>query len=191
MDIFSGLPAIMVFYLIIFGGYTAQLLPCKLQNILNNSILLKHLIGYFTLVFFVVLTEKSVSSKALDITQVLLKSIIVYIVFLISARSNIVFWGIGTGLLLVYYIIDLYRKEHDDTKDKETGETLDSILHVLGYVIVSVYITGLVLYLGEKRYEFGDKFKLWKFVTGTVSCRDKNVKLESIGKRFLKGLYLI
>lgn len=190
MDIFSGLPAIMVFYLIIFGGYTAQLLPCKLQNILSNSILLKHLIGYFTLVFFVVLTEKSVSSRALDITQVLMKSIIIYIVFLISARSNIMFWGIGTGLLLVYYVIDLYRKEHDDTKDKETGELLDSILQILGYLILTAYLTGIVLYLGEKRHEFGDKFNLWKFITGTVSCRDKNVKLESIGNRLLRGLYL-
>jgi|OM-RGC.v1.017188606 hypothetical protein len=190
MDIFGALPAIMVFYLLIFGNYIAELLPCRLQDFVGKSILARHIIGFFTLVFFVVLSEKSFTSGRLDISSILLRSFIVYLIFIISSRSNIMFWSIGTGLLLVYYVIDLYKKEHPNEKDRETGDILDTVLKVLGPLILTSYILGCIIYLGEKRYEFGDKFRIRKFILGRPYCRGKSPKLEPLLTRFMRGVYL-
>jgi hypothetical protein len=190
MNVFSALPAIMIFYLIIFGNYAAQLLPCRLQAFINKSILARHIIGFFTLVFFVVLSERSFISGKLNVTEILFKSMIVYIIFLISSRSNVVFWSIGTFMLLIYYVIDLYRKEHPDKKDEDTGETLELILKVLGPLILATYIFGCVVYLGEKRNEFGKNFKIRKFFMGRPYCKGDSPDLEPLFTRFLRGVYL-
>lgn len=190
MNVFGALPAIMIFYLLIFGNYVAELLPCKLQAFISKSIIARHIIGFFTLMFFVVLSERSFISGQLSITEILGKTLIVYMIFLISSRSDVLFWSIGTGLLLVYYVIDLYEKEHPDDKDSETGETLKLVLKILGPLILSVYIMGCVVYLGEKRNEFGKNFQLRKFFMGRPYCRGISPKVEPLFTRFLRGLYL-
>lgn len=190
MDIFGALPALMIFYLLIFGNYMAELLPCRLQDFVGKSALARQIIGFFTILFFVVLTEKSYTTGRLDVSGVLAKAGIVYLIFMISSRSNLYFWGLGTILLLVYYIIDLYKREHPNDKDKPTGDTLETIRNILGPLILTFYILGFIIYLGEKRNEYGDKFTLLRFLRGKPYCIGKSPKLEPILTRFLKGLYL-
>ena len=48
--------AIFIFLLIISGNYLGNLFPCKVQEQFENNIYLKHFLGYFTLLFFVILT---------------------------------------------------------------------------------------------------------------------------------------
>lgn len=157
----------MIFYLLIFGNYISDLLPKRLQAFMSSSIIARHLIGLFTLIFFVVLSERSLTSGKLDITSVLGKSLIAYAVFMISSRSNLLLWGVGTILLLVYYVIDLYEKEHRYEEDRTTGESLNLALRILGPLILSCYVLGFVMYLSEKRNKLGGAFRLHKFIFGT------------------------
>lgn len=168
----------------------AELLPCRLQSFIGKSILARHIIGYFTLLFFVVITEKSFTSGNINVSNVLKNTTLLYIIFIISSRSNLVFWSIGTILLLIYYVIDLYKKEHDNDKDKETGDMLDTFRSVLGPLILMSYILGCVLYLGEKRHEYGNKFQLMKFFMGRPYCIGKSPKLEPFMTRLMRGMYL-
>ena len=57
---------IFIFILIISGNFLA-LVPCKLQDELNNNMYVKHLFGLFTMIFFVTLAapvkDKTISAN--------------------------------------------------------------------------------------------------------------------------------
>lgn len=44
---------IFILLLIISANYLADLFPCRLRELLENNIYVKHLFGYLTLLFFV------------------------------------------------------------------------------------------------------------------------------------------
>ena len=55
-NIIDGSISVFVLLLIIFGNFLGELMPCKVREALSNNMLLKHFLGYLTLLFFAVLT---------------------------------------------------------------------------------------------------------------------------------------
>ena len=55
---------IFVLFLIIAANYIGELFPCRIQNLLNSNIYLKHVIAFLTLLFFVVITDSTYNYKA-------------------------------------------------------------------------------------------------------------------------------
>ena len=45
-----------LFVLVISGNYIGELLPCKIQKIMTESMIVKHFFGYLTILFLVLLT---------------------------------------------------------------------------------------------------------------------------------------
>ena len=50
-------------YLLIAIGFISNSLSCELQNLINNSLLAKHLIGFISLYLFVILVNPSKNAK--------------------------------------------------------------------------------------------------------------------------------
>ena len=53
----SNIFCIFIFFLIISANFLAELFPCRLQYILRNNMVIKHLFGLFSMIFFVVLSS--------------------------------------------------------------------------------------------------------------------------------------
>ena len=64
---------IFIFILIVSANFLAETFPCKLQYQLRNNMLLKHTFGYFTMIFFVVLSS-NINNK--NIYNIIIKSLI-------------------------------------------------------------------------------------------------------------------
>ena len=48
--------ALLIFILILSGNYLDDLFPCKVQYLIRNNLLMKHLVGFMILYFLTVLT---------------------------------------------------------------------------------------------------------------------------------------
>ena len=175
------LPLYMVFvlYLIISSNFLAQLFSCRLQYMLNNSMLAKHFIGYMTLLFFVVLS----SGDAHSTSMALLYSLFVYIIFWFSTRMAFEYVMVFLFMAASLYIIHLYEKESGE----RTSRRLIVAREVIQWFMIVILVVGFVFYWMEKKIEYKNKFSMATFILGKPACRNKSPKMPTDNIwRFLK-----
>lgn len=173
--------AIFIFTLIISGNFLAELFPCKIQNYLVNNIYLKHFFGFFTLFFFGIIVFPELANLS-----GMVSSIVLYLAFLITAKTNYICWIIifmAYAFVYTCHIIikDLQTKidsKKTSVKKKQTLENYISnmrkIEEVLTIIIMIVTLIGFLIYLGEKKIEYGKNFKLMTFLFGVSQCKNKS-----------------
>ena len=167
--------AIFVFVLIVSGNYLGELFPCKVQQIFSDNMYVKHILGYLTLVFFVALTipELKKSESLLQLT------FLIYLGFLILAKTYYTFWFLIFGLIGVIYLLDMYEKslegEEENTNtliNKSKTKLLISKVQLgltIGILIFTLF--GFLTYMGYKKKEYKGNFKYLTFLFGKPKCR--------------------
>jgi len=159
--------SIFVLYLIISGNFLANLFGCRTQEAFNTNMWLKHLLGFMTLYFFVVLADSK--SKLSDSpTQQFGFSILFYLLFLLTTRMDYKWWLAMIIGLAVVYIMQVY-KEHDKTEE-ELRQQLGQYQTYLVYLLSVVLVVGVIVYYGKKKIEYGENFNPLKFLVGNPSC---------------------
>lgn len=104
---------LFVFILIISGNFIGELLPCRVQNFIQKNILFRHIIGYLTLLFFVLITMPHIFSER----NGFLTAIYLYIFFLFLSKTYYIFWVAIVIILAIIYIAELlWRKHKEDAK---------------------------------------------------------------------------
>ena len=172
MDIAGNSFSLFVLYLVISGNFLAPLFSCRLRQFIEESMIVRNILGFLTLTFFVVIATKS---SPMTYANVLSYSAIFYIWFLMSTRMNMKFWMIFILLIGSVYLIRLYQSEL--TSDTPTPEEMErfniakKILTILAGIVTAV---GFLIYFGEKRIEYGELFQFDKFLLGTPSCKGES-----------------
>ena len=199
--------SIFILFLIISSNYLGELFPCRIQKLLSENIYLKHIFGYLTLSFFVVLVDPY---KKINITTVFRESIILYTLFLFLINTQQYFFIFSIFLLFLIYIVYLKKIEYeeniniksnsiDNDKDKEKEKQIELkkqtnndnnyeyklyILNKINYFLyilfIIVIIIGFLIYMGEKKIEYKDKFSYIKFIFGLPKCRNKSPDVDFI-----------
>jgi len=182
--IFEKATAIFIFMLIISGNFLAELFPCRIQKMLKENIYVKHLVGFLTLFFFGVLTIP-------DLANIggIINSFLLYLIFVITANVDYKIWIVLFVLYAIMYLLHLikqdYTKIKDGTKKMHTSNEVTifnkiNIEHInkiqaLVITLISVLtIVGFIIYMGEKKLEYGKKFKYSIFFTGKTNCQYKS-----------------
>ena len=162
------LKSLFTLYLIISGNFLASLLGCKIQHLFNHNMFIKHLLGFITLLFFVVLSDDEYNSK--DPNKQLLFTLGIYLLFIITTRINYNAWVIFILISATIYILDIYRK--NDNVEKSTKDTIQKIEKVL-FVLNAIVITlGFLVYLGDKKIEYNKDFTYLTFLFGKPECKN-------------------
>ena len=174
--------SVFVLLLIISGNFLGELMPCRVREELSSNMILKHFFGYLTLVFFAIVTVFKTSSM-----NILFLSFLVYVYFIVLSKTNWRFWIVVVFLLGISYIIHVwgltYKKEHSE--EGELGYE-DSIINMLPTIQLSfvwlasvLTIIGSIVYMGNKKKEYGKDFSYMYFFLGKPECRGKspNTKL--------------
>lgn len=102
----TNLFSIFTFILIVSANFLAELFPCNLQYLLKNNMVVKHIFGVFTMIFFVRLVSKTEND---NINNIFLNSILLYLYFVILSRCHINIFYIIFGLICVSYLVHLYK----------------------------------------------------------------------------------
>ena len=193
---------IFIFILIISGNFLA-LVPCKLQDELNNNMYVKHLFGLFTMIFFVTLAAPV---KDKTISAVTLNSFLLYLLFILITKVHVKIFYVIAVLLGSTYITVLL-KEADigtinadasatDVKNNDTMEQskenpkiviLNNQLKIYDNIIFYSYILILILtfigvlaYMGEKKLEYKKNFKYVTFFLGKTVCKHSTSNIDMI-----------
>ncbi len=179
MDFNTQFPikGIMVFYLLIVANFLAPLFNCRLQDVLVNNMILKHLFGFLTLFFFVVFVEPEHSDKTF-LYQISM-AIGLYIWFIFTTRMEIHAFALFIIVLFSLYMFNIYfDKNHKDnnTDEKEVfKENINRYGLLLGVLIT---IIGFTSYVGQKKIEYGNRFNWTSFFIGHPECK-KETPIEA------------
>ena len=170
MDFDTEVKGLFLLVLAISGNFIAETLNCKTQKLLSENMYAKHLISLFILFFSITLFNGEEPLK------IFIKTISIYILFLLFTRMNLMFTWIVFILLTVYYVVGLYLDYYVKESEKESEKYLDRIkkLHktkeLITKMILIFILTGFTLYF-QKQYK--DHYKNWsttKFIFGVRNC---------------------
>ena len=210
---FSNIPLYSIFILILIlsGGYTIELIPCRLKKLLTENIFIKHFFCLLTLIFFVSLTESQYSGKKLS--QIIFRSILLYIIFMFLIKTDYRFFIIILILLAFIYLIklkndeiiqDIENEKKNIIKNNSLSEDEEKIIltninfniekyiklqnnlykikNILIIITLILILFGFIIYLGQKKYEYKDKFSYIVFLFGKSKCKNTIDKNSSILK---------
>ena len=154
-------------FLAISGNFVAETLGCKTQYIFSKNMYVKQLI-VFSMIYF---TINFTSTKSPSPQESLLKSIVLWIFFLLFAKMNPLFTILAIILLLCIYSVDNYEKYLHSKKNKSKDKELKKYKKILAGAIVICILLGSFIYYKEKRLEYRSQFDLKKFFLGTINCK--------------------
>jgi TRAP-type uncharacterized transport system fused permease subunit len=159
--------SIFVLYLIMSGNFLANLFSCRTQEDLGNNMLLKHLLGFMTMYFFVVLVDSKSKWSDSPKTQMLFTGLF-YLLFLITTRMDHKWWKVFIIILSVIYTLQVY-KEHDKSTEQEKKK-YEKYQKYLSYLAGVIIIVGFTIYYGRKKSEYGSNFNNLTFLVGKPNC---------------------
>jgi hypothetical protein len=198
--------SIFIFILIVSANFLAEIFPCRLQNLLRNNMLVKHVFGLFTMIFFVVLSS---GSNDKNIYVIIKRSLLLYIIFIFISKCHLYMFYFIMMFLGIAYIIDianqynitkvenikqnnkelsneeLSNEEVEYNKKINNNNNIIYILYVL--IFISIFI-GIILYMGEKKIEYKNNFNYITFFIGKPKCKGSSpsVDFKNIFKAHLK-----
>lgn len=169
--------AIFSFILIISGNYLGTLFPCRVQDAFGRNKTLRHILGFFTLLFFVLLTTPNFNDEEnkVQITTHMIRTLRLYIFFLVLSKTHIHVWVTVFCMGCIVYILELHQE--DIIMNRTRAE--DSLIpyryititqHTIIAFSILVTFVGFLIYMGEKKAEYKSKFSYFTFILGKSQC---------------------
>lgn len=166
--VFSG-RNLFILYLVLAGGFLQPLFPCNTTKLFTESPLIRHILGFFTLIFFVVVYDTELDSIA-PLGTVMITSIVVYLWFIISSKMTANWWLALVVLLGILYLIELY-EERTVNEDPRVTEIAAKVKSAIIGVSIFLTIVGFLIYVGEKKLDYKSKFSYATLLLSTPGCK--------------------
>jgi hypothetical protein len=169
--IFSG-RNVFLLYIVLAARFLDPLLPCYSVRFLENSMWLRHLLGFMTLLFLAVVADTEFDDY-MPLGSVLFASAAIYLWFILSSKMTANWW-IGLVLLLAaLYLIDIYETREKKKREMPVvKEYLGIAKNVLVGISLLVTLSGFIIYIGEKKLEYKGSFNYGTFLLGTPTCKN-------------------
>ena len=174
--------ALFLLVLAITGNFLAELLSCQTQRLMS-SMFAKHIMLFFMIYF----TLDFSSSGHDHPSYILAKSILIWTVFHIFSRTDLIYTIVSFSMLAVVYVISNYRDYYSqefnsksggvrtDKKFTEDYNTMDDWLRNIQISLfattIIVLLWGFAKYYIAKKHEYTTKFSWKEFFEGHVKCK--------------------
>jgi hypothetical protein len=163
--------SLFILYLVIASNFLPQTFSCRLQELMKTSMVAKHLFAFLTLLFFVVLSN---AKESITPGNIALISLGIYLWFIMSTRIHLSVW-IGLIILLgTIYLLQLFETNLKEKKQSSNATTIENIQltkKILTYLSLIITVMGFIVYLGEKKLEYGNDFSIVTFILGNPKCK--------------------
>jgi len=160
---------VFVLYLVLAGQFLSPLFPCHFRRLVNDSMVLRHVLGYITLLFFVVILDEF--TDAITSAPIILGlCTAIYLWFVLSSKMTGVTWIALMLTLSALYAVDLFvsRIEKPSEELKLWVSRGNLALITLAALLTLI---GLTAYMGEKKLDYGRSFSYLTFFLGKEGCR--------------------
>ena len=174
-----------IFLFIIAGNYVGDIYSCGIRNFMKEYMFIKHIIGFFIMLFFVGLVQEK-----LTITKRIFQSFILYFWFIFIMRAPTIITMTAIFLIGIIYIIDLYigdlKTKLDENKkiNEENNKLIEQYTIVNNFLFITSFLISIIgtsIYIYILKRNLGKKFNIVSFLLGT---RDQECFSKDILKKF-------
>lgn len=190
MNLLNNIPyeAFFAIYLIIACNFIGELFGCKFRQALQENMYLKHLFGFLTFAFLVILTSVDIDNIN-NLIKAIIFSIIFYLWFVLTTKTHIYITLIVLLIFFIMYILTikikiLEKKSENKKKEIDKFKLINNILLSIAFTIT---IIGVLNYLILKKKELNKrnkKFSYKTFFIGNPHCRNDKYENISLLKNF-------
>ena len=155
---------VFLLFIAITANFLGNSLNCRLQLDLTNSSILRNIFLYMIIIFTIDFTSK----KKMDIKEILKNSLLIYMFYIMLSKQNYITMYSVIILLTVIYLIDIqigYLKEN-----KKDTSKLEEIKSILLYGVITITVSGFIIYFLKQHKEHKSNFDFTKFIFGTNVC---------------------
>lgn len=177
--------SIFLLFLAVSGNYVGSTLSCKTQWHMSNNMVIKQMI----IVMMIYFTLNITSSDNPYPIEVAKKTLFIWITYIILSKTDSRFTLTGIILLIAFYVLTNFSDYENgqlqskienslDNKEKIIKIHTDKISmyekgqQLLFFIFIGVVIIGFLIYMTEKRKEYGSKFNFSTFLLGVVECKN-------------------
>ena len=184
--VFSG-RNLFILFLLLAGNFLQPLMPCNTSRVLQNSMGIRHVVGFFTLLFFVVVSDTDLDAM-MPFGTLIATTLIIYAWFLIASKMTANWWLFLVMLLGALYLINLYEDQGHSALDPTTVDMLR--MGKDGLLALSLFTTliGFILYVGEKKIDYRGKFNFMDFFFSAAACKG-TANIQPYGRSFQAAFY--
>lgn len=156
---------IILFYLLIFSRYKINLVSYDLRKLFDESIILDHIVGLFTMYVFIILVRTP--SKHDNIIDNFYYSILCYSIFLLSTRLDL-------SVLLILIVLGIISYHIDNKINLKSNGNLDEKNKYIRYrrwlniIMISILVVGYIYYTVKEIRIKGNKFNIYRHVFGQI-----------------------
>tara|TARA_B100000401_G_scaffold317814_1_gene219678 strand:+ start:285 stop:878 length:594 start_codon:yes stop_codon:yes gene_type:complete len=174
---------LFVTFMIVTGGFVKHVIPCQTQVWLQHSSYGKHVIGWLICFLFIMLEggwsfDMETQNKALvnwtngNVLDSLIFGFGLYVLFLFTAKTTLIYNGALMFLLLLVYGINTQRLYwyKRDLITKEKNYQLIEVTKYIFYLSVLLFIYGIHKYIAKKKKEYKNSFSYLKFFFASDNC---------------------
>lgn len=178
IDVSALATPVFAFYLIVLCNFIPQVIGCKLQTALHESMFLKHIIGWSLLVFLVILVNPENADR--DLVKTMLISVVVYVWFLMTTRTPFPIMISVILLLSVAYVLNITKERYAKHNQEEDARRVGRFQYWLTAGSIALTCIGFIIYFFEKRREYKKKFSVISFLLGTTKCRRHTPRMSQL-----------
>lgn len=183
---FDSTNALAALFLWLLFGFLSHMINCDLQRLLVSSALVRHAIG--VLAFFFLFTLLDGKSRETPTLVLIVKTLLVYILFIFTTKSK---WYFALPVLSLLLLDQIMKHSFEynalNTDSEEKKQELQSFHQRVNYIInvtvIIVILVGLFHYMYLQKIEYREKFSLYKFFVETnKNCKDYNPDYKNMLK---------
>jgi hypothetical protein len=188
-DNISKLLFLFIVFIVIAGGSITHVLSCQFQTLIHNSATVKHIFGIILIFLFIMLEggwdfDRNENKKVLNdwtngnTVHTMIYSIMIYMIFLVSSKSQLIPNMLFYSLLFILYFIHSYRHYllNRNRLSKKFNNNLIILEKILLLISLVILLYGLIDYYIYKKHNLNEKFNLWQFFMYTKSCANDGSK---------------
>ena len=159
-----------IFLFIIAGNYAGDLYSCGLRHLFNEYMILKHIIGFFIMLFFIGLLQKEVT-----LFIKIIQSIFLYLWYILIMRAPTIITLITIILICIIFLINIYiedikNKKVQSNNNKENDSKItyyQNIANILFIISFFISLIGTIIFVLLLKNKLGNNFNIYQFILGS------------------------
>jgi hypothetical protein len=175
---------IFLIFAVVSSGYVTEILSCQMRKVLETSMYFRHFIGILIFFVFIMLEGGWSFNPKIDemfsnnwssgnVIDTIIIAFFLYIIFLLSAKSQFKYNILFFGLVFILYLINTQRDFWYQRKlisDTSNNYTLN-IEYIIFVCAIIFLIIGFIDYVKYQKKEYKNKFNWLNFLLGSHNCR--------------------
>ena len=157
-----------IVYLIISSNFLGNLFGCRIQQLFANNMPIKHLLGFLTVFFLIVLSDPP---EGYTIHKTIVLTVAIYVWFFLTTKMHVSFWVPMILSVFLAFVLYTYRKEAGSDVSKERQDMMEKIQTVAVIFAGVLTAIGVAAYYGEKKLEYDADFDAATFWLGKPDCK--------------------